>query len=192
MFIRDSIAANHRRTWEDQRLRMLDDLVSADSAGAHEGVYRSFRSSEEPDINTVTSLFEMNPDAALLMWLWNSGHSRFSEMNSIRENGVSSLDAQELAEQILQERVSEEVKESLISSYREECGKFANIFSCGACGVRQVERHGIEYEEVSINQLGLLQVNEEDSDSHREEENYFLQHPLQLPIDESGRTETFF
>ena len=137
-----------------------------------------------------------NPIKAVLLHYLNSGLFSFQRWKeyctAYDKTKLSPSEKEALRDEILDEKLSDDELHSILDTFlRRHCYTQPNLYSCGACGLRQFERDEeprLKYERCSLddeNLTTLLYTEKEHQD--------FLQYKLtrgsklQIPLDDSGK-----
>jgi hypothetical protein len=156
----------------------------------------------EPDF----SKYEFDPELATLLYHANTNSTRFrrlGDLNSQDEQQHESAKA-DIIKDIRREAVTDQDRRRIMEDYNKAMGrpsmiplanesgvffgiKCADIQSCACCGVRDMCRDGCVYHTVSIDKLGVLEL----EDEVREQYLKLKQNPLFLPCDDEGNFRYF-
>jgi hypothetical protein len=150
---------------------------------------------------------ERDPEVAVLMYQANNNNSRFRSLDTLRSENKEqvALAKQDIIEEIRREAVSDKDAHDIMETFNEAMGrplmvvrvdesgtchgsKAAEIKTCACCGVRDMCRDDCVYQEASIDELDILELEDDMKDLYLELKN---EAPLHLPCDDNGNFKDF-
>jgi len=103
---------------------------------------------------------EEDPVKAAILFHLNSGYARFggtrmfpdypSDSDKSIENDIDAKEIDRLVEEVLQEKLTPEETVEMVRTFYRDHEYNGGIESCGSCGIREHQRAGVQYTEVSL------------------------------------------
>ena len=106
--------------------------------------------------------FEQHPMKSQLLWYFNYGLHRFSDIDELPSDHYEKI----LVEEIKREIPSFEEKQNMMSDYSSFCGRNGKISICASCGFKYLEDHEHQFHVISIDSCESLLLNSEETDEY--------------------------
>ena len=204
-------ASQKRKETEKRKVRRMESLRSLEE-------HRANFNLECMDADTNFHAFEHHPETSVLLYHLNSEHDKFRKLDELLVAGVrqggefiqNKEDFHQLVEEIHHEVLSPEEQETLVNDFLEKQGRHVqwekkddslsllglpdsvegHHLVCGMCGIKSVHgRYGRMCGVVFLEDLPpCIELTE---DQKSEFEQWKLQEPLKLPINEEGDMQEF-
>ena len=135
-----------------------------------------------PNPYIIEKDFEHNALKSQLLWYYNSGLHRFSEIDNLPSKEAE----KNLIKEIELETPTFEENQALVNKYISFYNKKNNIVACASCGIKYLEGPEHKFYSVPLSECESLILDEENTNNYLEDMN---KPPIEIPIDNLGNTK---
>ena len=142
----------------------------------------SYKQNVIPNPYIIEKDFEHNALKSQLLWYYNSGLHRFSEIDNLPSKEAE----KNLIKEIELETPTFEENQALVNKYISFYNKKNNIVACASCGIKYLEGPEHKFYSVPLSECESLILDEENTNNYLEDMN---KPPIEIPIDNLGNTK---